>query len=135
MKFGKRIILAKTGNDPYIAEIRKAAGIFAISGYQVIYLGASAATEMIVLSAINEDPDAILIEFSPGKSMQIFLDIKKMLMQKGKGEILLTGRGILPEAEHLRLNTRGVGRIFSSETRWEEILKYVSNWIEENPRI
>lgn len=49
-------------------------------------------------------------------------------------DVLLTGGGIIPEKDMVKLNEMGVGKLFAPGTDTGEIVSYISTWVQQHRR-
>jgi methylmalonyl-CoA mutase C-terminal domain/subunit len=54
----------------------------------------------------------------------------KLMKEKGMDDILLTGGGIIPEADMKKLNESGVGKLFPPGTDTREIVNYITTEVK-----
>ncbi|HQJ47450.1 MAG TPA: cobalamin-dependent protein, partial [Ignavibacteriaceae bacterium] len=90
--------------------------------------------EMIVEAALQEDADVIGISILSGAHMTIFPKILNLLEEKGMDDILLTGGGIIPEEDIVKLKEMGVGELFTPGASTTDIAEYIKEWRKLNPR-
>jgi len=126
MKRPIRILVAKVGLDGHDRGARVIAAFLRDAGMEVIYTGLRQTPEMVVQSAIQEDVDAIGVSILSGAHMTVFPKIMKLMKEKGMDDILLTGGGIIPEADMKKLNESGVGKLFPPGTDTREIVTYIT---------
>jgi methylmalonyl-CoA mutase C-terminal domain/subunit len=94
---------------------------------EVIYTGLRKTPEMIVEAAIQEDVDAIGVSILSGAHMTVFPKIVKLLKEKGAGDILLFGGGIIPGQDIEDLKALGVGELFTPGASTQVIAEYLRN--------
>ncbi|MBI4436932.1 MAG: cobalamin B12-binding domain-containing protein [Candidatus Omnitrophica bacterium] len=128
MKKKKKIVLAKPGLDGHDRGIQIVASALKEGGMDVIYLGLRQTPEMIVNAAIQKKANVIAVSVLTGSHMTVFRKMMKLLKEKGIKEMLVTGGGIIPEADQKKLSKLGVGRLFGPGTPLEEIVSYIKNW-------
>ena len=56
------------------------------------------------------------------------------MKEKGLDDVLLTGGGIIPEEDIIKLKKMGVGELFTPGARTTQIAEYIKTWRKENPR-
>ena len=95
---------------------------------EVVYLGLRQTPESIVNAAIEEDADVIGLSVLSGAHLTHFLGVKELMDQKGLGDRLLTGGGIIPTADQEKLTARGVGRVFGPGDDPQAIVEYIREW-------
>lgn len=129
-----RVIVAKSGLDGHDRGAKVIAAALRDAGMEVIYTGLRQTPEMIVEAALQEDADVIGISILSGAHMTIFPKIKSLLNEKGMDDVLLTGGGIIPEEDIIKLKNLGVGEIFTPGASTTDIANYIKEWCKANPR-
>lgn len=124
-----RIMLAKPGLDGHDRGIKVVARALRDAGYEVIYTGLHQTPEMIVAAAIQEDVDAIGLSILSGAHNVLFPRIAALLRERGAGDIVVFGGGIIPEEDIPGLVAAGIGRIFNPGTSLEEIVRWVGEHV------
>lgn len=130
-----RVLVAKVGLDGHDRGAKVIASFLRDAGMEVIYTGLRQTPEMVVNSALQEDVDAIGISILSGAHMTVFPKVMKLMKDKGLTDVLLTGGGIIPEADTEKLNALGVGKLFPPGTDTSEVVNYITNWVKENRKI
>ena len=54
------------------------------------------------------------------------------MKEKGLTDVLLTGGGIIPDADMKKLNEQGVGKLFPPGTDTKEIIEYITSYTKEH---
>ncbi|HVA99354.1 MAG TPA: cobalamin B12-binding domain-containing protein [Bacteroidia bacterium] len=132
MKRPIRVLVAKVGLDGHDRGAKVIASFLRDAGMEVIYTGLRQTPEMVVNAALQEDVDAIGISILSGAHNTVFPKIIKLMKEKKMDDVLLTGGGIIPDADMKKLNEQGVGRLFSPGTDTKEIITYITEWVEKN---
>jgi methylmalonyl-CoA mutase C-terminal domain/subunit len=101
------------------------------AGMEVIYTGLRQTPEMVVNAALQEDVDAIGISILSGAHMTVFPKIIGLMKEKGLEDVLLTGGGIIPEADMNTLHELGVGKLFAPGSPMQDIVTYIREWVQE----
>ena len=127
-----RIIMAKPGLDGHDRGIKILAKAYRDSGMEVIYLGLRQTPAMIVNAAIQEDADVIALSVLSGAHLTIFTKIMQLLQEAKIKDILVTGGGIIPEEDMLKLEKIGVGKLFAPGSSINESREYIENWVKNN---
>ncbi len=127
-----RILVAKCGLDGHDRGAKIIASSLRDAGMEVIYTGLRQTPEMIVNTALQEDVDAIGISILSGAHMTVFPKIINLMKEKGLTDVLLTGGGIIPEADMNTLKQMGVGNLFAPGTNTKDIAAYITTWVKEN---
>jgi len=129
-----RVLVAKAGLDGHDRGAKVIAAALRDAGMEVIYTGLRQTPEMIVEAAIQEDVDVIGISILSGAHMTILPKIKKLMNEKGLDDVLLTGGGIIPEEDIVKLKEIGVGELFTPGASTKNIAEYIKEWRKNNPR-
>jgi len=132
MKPRIRIIMAKPGLDGHDRGIKILARAFREYGMEVIYLGLRQTPQQIVNAAIQEDADVIALSILSGAHMTIFKKIQALLSKEDISNILITGGGIIPQEDMDALHKLGVGKLFGPGTPINDIIEYITSWVNEN---
>ncbi len=127
-----RVLVAKVGLDGHARGAKVIATALRDAGMEVIYTGLRQTPEMVVNAALQEDVDAIGISILSGAHMTVFPKLIGLLKEKGLNDVLLTGGGIIPEADMQALREMGVGQLFAPGSPMQEIVTYIQQWVKEN---
>ena len=127
-----RILMAKPGLDGHDRGIKILARSYRDAGMEVIYLGLRQTPAMIVKAAIQEDVDVIALSILSGAHMTIFTKVKELLNKEGVDNILITGGGIIPKEDMVKLQKIGIGKLFGPGSSISESLSYILNWVKKN---
>ncbi len=123
-----RIIVAKPGLDGHDRGAKIIARALRDGGFEVIYTGLHQTPEMIAEAAVQEDADAVGLSVLSGAHMTLFPEVLRQLKQRGAGDVVVFGGGIIPDDDALKLRERGVKQIFTPGASTEDIVK----WVREN---
>ena len=129
-----RVLVAKVGLDGHDRGAKVIATSLRDAGMEVIYTGLRQTPEMVVNAAIQEDVDAIGISILSGAHMTVFPKIISLMKENDLTDVLLTGGGIIPEEDRIRLQEIGVGKLFAPGTPTTAISTYILDWVTENRR-
>ncbi|MGB4775076.1 MAG: cobalamin B12-binding domain-containing protein [Daejeonella sp.] len=127
-----RVLIAKVGLDGHDRGAKIIATTLRDAGMEVIYTGLRQTPEMVVNTALQEDVDAIGVSILSGAHMTVFQKIIQMMKEKGLENVLITGGGIIPDADMNKLNKMGVGKLFPPGTSTKDIVAYITEWVVEN---
>lgn len=127
-----RVLVAKIGLDGHDRGAKVIATALRDAGMEVIYTGLRQTAEMVVNTALQEDVDAIGVSILSGAHMTVFPKVIAMMKEKGLDNVLLTGGGIIPDADMQELNEMGVGQLFAPGAPTSEIAKYINDWVAEH---
>jgi len=123
-----RVLVAKPGLDGHDRGAKVIASAFRDAGFEVIYTGLHQTPEMIVSAAVQEDVDVVAMSVLSGAHMTLFPRVKQLLDEAGADHVLVTGGGIIPEADMKALEAQGIGRLFGPGTTTTEAIAYVKDW-------
>ncbi len=123
-----RILIAKAGLDGHDRGAKVVAAALRDAGMEVIYTGLRKTPEMIVEAALQEDVDAIGISLLSGAHMTIFPKVLQLMKEKGMGDVLLFGGGIIPKRDAEELKQMGVGELFTPGTSTTAIVDYLRSF-------
>lgn len=127
-----RVLVAKVGLDGHDRGAKVIATSLRNAGMEVIYTGLRQTPEMVVHAAIQEDVDAIGISILSGAHMTVFPKIIQLMKDNHLSDVLLTGGGIIPEEDRIRLQEMGVGKLFAPGAVTTDISTYISDWVKSN---
>src|SRR6476660_7803743 len=127
-----RVLVAKPGLDGHDRGAKVIAAALRDAGMEVIYTGLRQTPEMIVEAALQEDVDAIGISMLSGAHMTIFPRVYKLMQDRGIGDVLLTGGGIMSEEDITALKAQGIGQLFTPGATMQQIAEYIQQWFAEN---
>jgi methylmalonyl-CoA mutase C-terminal domain/subunit len=125
-----RILVAKPGLDGHDRGAKVVARALADAGYEVVYTGLHQTPEMIAAAAVQEAVDAVGLSIMSGAHMTLFPAVIQALKDRGIGEVVVFGGGIVPRDDMPSLANMGVARIFTPGTSTEEII----DWVETHVR-
>lgn len=132
MKRPIRVLIAKVGLDGHDRGAKIIASFLRDAGMEVIYTGLRQTPEMVVNAALQEDVDAIGVSILSGAHNTVFPKIIELMKAKNMNDVLLTGGGIIPEKDMLKLKEIGVGELFAPGTDTKVIIEYITNWVIKN---
>ena len=127
-----RVLIAKVGLDGHDRGAKVIASFLRDAGMEVIYTGLRQTPEMVVNAAMQEDVDAIGVSILSGAHMTVFPKVMNLMKEKGMDDVLLTGGGIIPDADMKKLNEMGVGQLFAPGTDTKTIVDYITNYVKEH---
>ncbi|HYK43777.1 MAG TPA: cobalamin B12-binding domain-containing protein [Parafilimonas sp.] len=127
-----RVLVAKVGLDGHDRGAKVIATALRDAGMEVIYTGLRQTAEMVVNTALQEDVDAIGISILSGAHMTVFPKIIRLMKEKQMDDVLLTGGGIIPEEDMVKLHEMGVGKLYAPGTDTREIAGDIRTWVKAN---
>ena len=120
-----RVLIAKPGLDGHDRGAKVIARALRDAGMEVIYTGIRQTPEQIANAAIQEGVDIVGLSCLSGAHNHLFPKVVQILKEKGAGNVLVFGGGIIPVEDIPGLKTSGVREIFQPGTSTEEIIKYI----------
>ena len=120
-----RILTAKVGLDGHDRGVKVISRALRDAGVEVIYTGLHQTPEMVVEAAIQEDVDGIGISLLSGAHMTLFPEILRLLRERGAGDIVVFGGGIIPDSDVDALKQLGVDKVFTPGTSLDDAVRYV----------
>lgn len=121
-----RVLIAKPGLDGHDRGAKVIARALRDAGMEVVYTGLRQTSEMIVNAAVQEDVDAIGLSVLSGAHMHYFQEVRELLAQRGAGDILLFGGGIIPDEDRPHLEALGVGAVFGPGSNTDLVVQYLN---------
>jgi methylmalonyl-CoA mutase C-terminal domain/subunit len=129
-----RVLVAKPGLDGHDRGAKVVAAALRDAGMEVIYTGLHQTPEMIASAAIQEDVDVVGLSILSGAHMTLFPRVHKLLAEQGRGDILVTGGGIIPDDDASSLEGQGIGKLFGPGTPTGDLVEYINGWAHQNLR-
>jgi len=126
-----RVLVAKPGLDGHDRGAKVVAAALRDAGMEVIYTGLHQTPEMIATAAIQEDVDVVGLSILSGAHMTLFPRVLELLRADGRGDILITGGGIIPREDMDALEAMGTGKLFGPGTPTSELVNYIRTWFTE----
>jgi methylmalonyl-CoA mutase C-terminal domain/subunit len=128
-----RILVAKPGLDGHDRGAKVVARALADAGYEVVYTGLHQTPEMIAAAAVQEAVDAVGLSIMSGAHMTLFPAVMDALRQRGAGDLMVFGGGIVPKDDIAKLSAMGVSKIFTPGASTQEIIDWVEGTVR--PRV
>jgi isobutyryl-CoA mutase small subunit len=122
-----RIIVAKPGLDGHDRGVKVIARSLRDAGFEVIYTGLHQTPEQIAETTIQEDADAVGLSCHSGAHMTLFPKVVTLLRDKGAGDVVVFGGGIIPKDDIPKLREAGIEKIFTPGASTVEIV----DWLNE----
>ena len=123
-----RVLVAKPGLDGHDRGAKIVATALRDAGMEVIYTGLHQTPEMIARAAVQEDVDVVGLSILSGAHMTLIPRVRSLLEEAGRGDILVTGGGIIPPDDIKALEGQGIGRLFGPGTPTSDLVAYIRNW-------
>jgi methylmalonyl-CoA mutase C-terminal domain/subunit len=120
-----RIVVAKPGLDGHDRGAKVVARALRDAGFEVIYTGLHQTPEQIAETAIQEDADGVGLSCHSGAHMTLFPKVVKLLRERGAGDMVVFGGGIIPKDDIPKLQAEGIERIFTPGAATGEIVAWI----------
>jgi methylmalonyl-CoA mutase C-terminal domain/subunit len=127
MKRRYRVVIAKPGLDGHDRGAKVIARALRDAGFEVIYTGLHQTPEQVAETALQEDADAVGLSVLSGAHNTLFPRIVSLLREKGVGDVLVFGGGIIPADEIAGLREAGVAAVFTPGAPLSDIV----GWLEQ----
>jgi methylmalonyl-CoA mutase, C-terminal domain len=124
-----RILVAKPGLDGHDRGAKVVARALADAGYEVVYTGLHQTPDMIAAAAVQEAVDAVGLSIMSGAHMTLFPAVIDALKQRGVGDVVVFGGGIVPKDDLQQLAQIGVAKIFTPGASTNEIIDWVESYL------
>ena len=122
-----RVIVAKPGLDGHDGGAKVVARALRDAGFEVIYTGLHKTPEQIAETAIQEDADAVGLSCHSGAHMTLFPKVVQQLRERGAGDIVVFGGGIIPADDIPTLQAEGIEKVFTPGANTGDI----ATWLRE----
>ncbi len=122
-----RVLIAKPGLDGHDRGAKVVANALKDAGMEVIYTGLHQTPEMIAESAVQEDVDVVGMSILSGAHMTLFPKVMELLKNKGAGDTMVFGGGIVPAEDIEELEKMGVTKVFGPGTKTTEIIDFLKS--------
>ncbi len=127
-----RVLVAKPGLDGHDRGAKVVAAALRDAGMEVIYTGLHQTPEMVATAAVQEDVDVVGLSILSGAHMTLFPRVRKLLVDAGRPDILVTGGGIIPAEDADELQRLGIGKLFGPGTPLSDLVDYINTWAAEH---
>ena len=108
-----RVVVAKPGLDGHDRGAKVVARALRDAGFEVIYTGLRQTPEQIAEAAIQEDADAVGLSCHSGAHMTLFPRVVEQLKERGAGDVLVFGGGVIPADDIPKLEASGIEKTFT----------------------
>jgi methylmalonyl-CoA mutase C-terminal domain/subunit len=122
-----RVLVAKPGLDGHDRGAKVIARALRDAGFEVIYTGLHQTPEMIVNAAIQEDVDFVGLSILSGAHNHLFPRVVELLREKGAGDKVVFGGGIIPQEDVIALKEAGIVEIFTPGASLQGIVDFVND--------
>jgi len=120
-----RIVVAKPALDGPARGAKVVARALRDAGFEVIYTGLHQTPEQIAETAIQEDADGVGLSCHSGAHMTLFPKVVKLLRERGAGDVVVFGGGIVTKDDIPKLEAEGIERIFTPGAATGEIVAWL----------
>jgi methylmalonyl-CoA mutase C-terminal domain/subunit len=127
-----RILVAKPGLDGHDRGALVLSRAFRDAGMEVIYSGLLPTPEQVAQMAVDEDVDVVALSLLNGAHMTAFPKVVKFLKEKGAGDIVVVGGGIIPDSDKHKLEKMGIRGNFGPGTSLKTIVDFINEEVKKN---
>ncbi len=120
-----RVLVAKPGLDGHDRGAKVVARALRDAGFEVIYTGLRQTPEQIVEAALSEDVNVVALSLLSGAHNTLFPKIVEMLREKGMGDVLVLGGGVIPDADIPGLKEAGIAEVFTPGTPTSAVIDFI----------
>ena len=120
-----KVLIAKPGLDGHDRGAKVVSRALRDAGMEVIYTGIRQTPEQIVATAIQEDVDSIGLSCLSGAHNKLFPKVVDLLKEKGAGDVLVFGGGIIPDEDIPGLKAAGIAEIFLPGASTEGTIEFI----------
>lgn len=125
-----RVIVAKPGLDGHDRGAKVVARALRDAGFEVIYTGLRQTPEQIAEAALSEDVDVVALSLLSGAHGTLFPRVIELLKEKGMGDVLVIGGGVIPEGDIPALKEAGVKAVFTPGTPTTKIIDFIKENVQ-----
>lgn len=125
-----RVLVAKPGLDGHDRGAKVVARALRDAGFEVIYTGLRQTPEQIVAAAEQEDVNVVALSLLSGAHNTLFPKIVEMLKEKGMGDVLVVGGGVIPDADIPGLKDAGVAAVFTPGTPTGDVIEFIKAYVK-----
>jgi methylmalonyl-CoA mutase C-terminal domain/subunit len=122
-----RVIIAKPGLDGHDRGAKVIARALRDAGFEVIYTGLFQTPDQVAETCLQEDADAVGLSVLSGAHLTLFPKVVSLLRERGRGDVLVFGGGIIPGDDLETLEAAGVARVFTPGAPLGDI----TSWLEQ----
>ena len=125
-----RVLVAKPGLDGHDRGAKVVARGLRDAGFEVIYTGLRQTPEQIVGAALDEDVNVVALSLLSGAHNHLFPRIVELLKEKGLGDVLVLGGGVIPDSDIPGLKNAGVAEVFTPGTPISNIVEFINQSVK-----
>jgi methylmalonyl-CoA mutase C-terminal domain/subunit len=126
-----RVIVAKPGLDGHDRGAKVVARAFRDAGFEVIYTGLRQTPEQIVEAALSEDVDVVAMSLLSGAHNTLFPRVVNLMKEKGLGDVLVLGGGVIPDSDIPGLKAAGIAEVFTPGTPTTKIVAFIKDNVKK----
>jgi len=126
-----RVLIAKPGLDGHDRGAKVIARALRDAGFEVVYTGLFQSPEQVAEAALQEDVDAVGLSLLSGAHATLFPKVLEALAERGRGDALVFGGGIIPDDDLPTLEAAGVARLFTPGAPLDEITDWLESALDE----
>jgi methylmalonyl-CoA mutase C-terminal domain/subunit len=120
-----RILIAKPGLDGHDRGAKYIARALSEAGYEVLYTGIRQTPDQIVNAAIQEDVQLVGLSTLSGAHNSLFPKVVQLLTERGAGDIIVFGGGVIPAEDIPGLKDAGIAEVFTPGTPIRTVIEFV----------
>jgi methylmalonyl-CoA mutase C-terminal domain/subunit len=126
-----RVVIAKPGLDGHDRGAKVIARALRDAGFEVIYTGLFQTPEQVAETTLQEDADAVGLSVLSGAHLTIFPKVVAALAERGRGDAVVFGGGIIPDDDVETLRAAGVARVFTPGAPLDDITTWLEQALDE----
>jgi methylmalonyl-CoA mutase C-terminal domain/subunit len=126
-----RVVIAKPGLDGHDRGAKVIARALRDAGFEVIYTGLFQTPEQVAETTLQEDADAVGLSVLSGAHLTIFPKVVAALAERGRGDAVVFGGGIIPDDDAKALRAAGVARVFTPGAPLDDITTWLEQTLDE----
>jgi methylmalonyl-CoA mutase C-terminal domain/subunit len=126
-----RVVVAKPGLDGHDRGAKVIARALRDAGFEVIYTGLHQTPEQVAETVVQEDADAVGLSLLSGAHMTLMPRVIDLLKERGVGDVVVFGGGIIPDADIVKLKELGVAEIFTPGSPLGTITEWLTAALKE----
>jgi methylmalonyl-CoA mutase C-terminal domain/subunit len=111
-----RIVVAKVGLDGHDRGAKVVVRALRADGFDVVYAGLRQTPEQVAELAVRVEADAVGLSMLSGAHLVHFPRLVRALAERGAGDVVVFGGGIIPPDDADRLRAAGVAALFGPGT-------------------
>lgn len=126
-----KVLIAKPGLDGHDRGARVIAQGLRDAGMEVTYTGIRKRPDQILDAAIRANVDCVGLSCLSGAHNTLFPEVVRLLKERGAGNVLVIGGGIIPDRDIPYLLSQGIAKIFTPGTRTADVAAYIRERLSE----